>query len=44
MLGLRIASKVRKVPELRFYADNSVNNATRVHQLIDALEFPGEGR
>ena len=37
MLGIRIAGKMRKVPQLRFYIDNAFNNATRLHQLIDAL-------
>ena len=40
LLGNRIGSKLRKVPELRFYTDDSVEHATKIHQLLDELYIP----
>lgn len=40
LLGNRVGSKLRKVPELRFYADDSVAQAAKVHQLLDELDIP----
>ena len=40
LLGDRIGSKLRKVPELRFYNDDSVAHAAKIHQLLDELDIP----
>lgn len=40
LLGNRVGSKLRKVPELRFYTDDSVAHAARIHQLLDELDIP----
>ena len=40
LLGNRIGNKLRKVPELRFYTDDSVERATKMHQLLDELDIP----
>jgi ribosome-binding factor A len=40
LLGERIGNKLRKVPELRFYTDNSVTHAAKIHQLLDGLDIP----
>ena len=40
LLGNRIGNKLRKVPELRFYTDDSVAQAAKVHQLLDELDIP----
>lgn len=40
LLGDRIGSKLRKVPELRFYTDDSVMHAAKIHQLLDGLDIP----
>lgn len=42
LLGNRIGNKLRKVPELRFYTDDSVANATKINQLLDELDIPEE--
>ncbi|RMG57280.1 MAG: 30S ribosome-binding factor RbfA [Bacteroidetes bacterium] len=39
-LAQRIRNKVRKIPELRFYADDSFIEADRINQLIDGLDIP----
>jgi len=35
-----LGSKLHKVPELRFYTDDSVEHATKIHQLLDELYIP----
>jgi len=40
ILGNRIGHKLRKVPELRFYTDDSVAHAAKMHQLLDKLYIP----
>jgi ribosome-binding factor A len=40
ILGNRIGHKLRKVPELRFYTDDSVAHAVKMHQLLDELYIP----
>lgn len=39
-LAGRIRNKVRKIPELRFYADDSFIEADRINRLIDQLDIP----
>ncbi len=38
LLAKRIRNKVRKIPELRFYADDSLKEAERINRLLDDLE------
>ena len=38
-LAMRIRNKVRKIPELRFYADDSYSEADRINSLIDTLDI-----
>jgi ribosome-binding factor A len=40
ILGNRVGHKLRKVPELRFYTDDSVAHAAKMHQLLDELYIP----
>jgi|688.fasta_scaffold178427_2 ribosome-binding factor A len=40
LLGDRIGNKLRKVPELRFYTDDSVMHAAKIHQLLNGLDIP----
>ena len=40
ILGNRVGKKLRKVPELRFYTDDSVAHAAKMHQLLDELYIP----
>ena len=40
LLGNRIGNKLRKVPELRFYPDDSVAHAAKIQQLLDGLDIP----
>lgn len=40
LLGHRIGKKLRKVPELRFYLDDSVEYASRIDQLLSELPPP----
>lgn len=44
LLGHRIGKKLRKVPELRFYLDDSVEYASRIDQLLSALPTPPKNR
>ncbi len=39
-LASRIRNKVRKIPELRFYSDDSFSEADRINALIDQLDIP----
>lgn len=41
-LGNRLRSKLRKVPELRFYKDDSAAYAADINQLIDGLGIPAD--
>ncbi|MEL7533582.1 MAG: 30S ribosome-binding factor RbfA [Bacteroidota bacterium] len=41
-LGKRIRNKVRKIPELIFYADDSFVEAERINKIMDSLEIPNE--
>lgn len=38
-LAARIRNKVRKIPEVRFYADDSFAEADKINSLIDTLEI-----
>lgn len=38
LLAKRIRNKVRKIPELRFYADDSMKEAERINQMLDELQ------
>lgn len=38
-LAGRIKNKVRKIPEVRFYADDSFAEADKINSLIDTLEI-----
>jgi ribosome-binding factor A len=40
LLGDRVGNKLRKVPELRFYTDDSAAHAATIHQLLDGLDIP----
>ena len=40
LLGNRIGNRLRKVPELRFYPDDSVAHAIKIQQLLDGLDIP----
>jgi len=42
LLGARIGNKLRKVPELRFYIDDSVEHAAKMHKLLDGLDITEE--
>ena len=39
LLNARVARHLRKVPDLRFYADNSVMHASKMEQLFDELNL-----
>jgi len=41
-LGRRIGKKIRIVPELRFFLDDSEDKAMKIETLIDSLEIPPE--
>lgn len=38
-LAARIKNKVRKIPDVRFYADDSFSEADKINSLIDTLEI-----
>ncbi|MDP5171020.1 MAG: ribosome-binding factor A, partial [Bacteroidia bacterium] len=38
-LAARIKNKVRKIPDIRFYADDSFAEADKINSLIDTLEI-----
>ncbi|MCU0317957.1 MAG: 30S ribosome-binding factor RbfA [Amoebophilaceae bacterium] len=40
LLGNRIGNKLRKVPELKFYIDNSAAHAAKMHKLLSGLDMP----
>ncbi|MEL6539198.1 MAG: 30S ribosome-binding factor RbfA [Bacteroidota bacterium] len=40
LLGQRLGSKLRKVPDLRFYADNSVAYAAEIDALLGTIGIP----
>jgi len=40
LLGMRVKNKLRRVPELRFYLDDSATHAARINQLLDAIDIP----
>lgn len=40
LLGDRVGKKLRKVPDLRFYVDDSASHAIKMHQLLDELDIP----
>lgn len=40
LLGNQVANKLRKVPELRFYLDDSVTHAAKINQLLNELDIP----
>lgn len=37
-LAQRIKNKVKKIPELRFFADDSFKEAERINQMLDEIE------
>jgi ribosome-binding factor A len=39
LLGNRVGNKLRKVPDLKFYVDDSVAHAAKMHQLLDGLDI-----
>lgn len=40
LLGNRVGKKLRRVPDLQFYVDDSVAQAMRISQLLDELNLP----
>ena len=40
LLGNRVGNKLRKVPELKFYTDNSAAHAAKIYELLDGLDIP----
>jgi ribosome-binding factor A len=38
LLGNRIGNKLRKMPDLQFYLDDSVAHAAKINQLLDELD------
>ena len=40
LLGNRVGKKLRRVPHLKFYVDDSVAQAMRINQLLDELDLP----
>ena len=42
LLGQRVGKKIRKVPDLRFYADNSVAYAANIEALLEELDIPAQ--
>lgn len=42
ILGKRIKRSVRIVPNLKFYEDNTLDEALKMNQLIDKLNIPSE--
>ena len=40
LLGNRVGKKLRRVPDLQFYVDDSVAQAIRINQLLDELDLP----
>ncbi len=41
-LAQRIRNKVRKIPELRFFADDSFKEAERINQMLEEMEVGTE--
>lgn len=42
LLGIRVGKKLRRVPDLQFYIDNSVAEAMRISRLLDELDIPAD--
>ncbi len=42
-LSQRIRNKMRQVPELMFYVDDSFREAERINKLIDSIDIPEKG-
>ena len=42
VLGKRIKRAVRIIPDLRFYEDDTLDEALKINQLIDKLNIPSE--
>lgn len=40
LLGHRIGKKLRRVPDLQFYIDDSVEQARQINRLLNALDLP----
>lgn len=40
LLGQRLGNKLRKVPDLRFYADDSVAYAAKIDALLGTIDIP----
>ncbi|WNJ18526.1 30S ribosome-binding factor RbfA [Pontibacter sp. G13] len=41
-LSARIRNKLRKMPEIRFYPDDSFRESQRINDLLDNLDIPSE--
>ena len=44
ILGNRIRNQVRKVPELVFYVDNSLEHSANIEKLLSGIEIPKEDK
>lgn len=42
MLGERIGKKLRRVPELQFYMDNSAEYAMKINRLLNGLDLSSD--
>src|SRR4051812_13444326 len=42
LLGKRLGSKLRRIPDVQFYVDNSIEQAIRLDRLITNLNLPEE--
>ncbi len=40
LLGRRLGSKLRRIPDIQFYIDNTTEQAIRLARLMDNLELP----
>ncbi|BDD07667.1 ribosome-binding factor A [Fulvitalea axinellae] len=43
-LGMKIGKQVRIVPELVFQVDNTLENASRINELLGQIEIPDEDK
>ena len=42
LLGQRLGNKLRKIPALRFYPDDSVAHAAKINQILEEINTPEE--
>jgi len=40
LLGKRLGNKLRRIPDIQFYLDNSIEQAIRIEHLINNLDLP----